>query len=54
MNADFRQGQLATLAGITQAYLSMLESGVATPSEERLALLARFCGVTADSLRAAR
>ena len=50
-HASFKQGQLATLAGVTQAYLSMLESGVATPSEETLARLAAFCGVTTDSLR---
>ena len=52
--AGFTQAQLAAMARITQPYLSMLENGVQSPSEKRLALLARFCGVPADSLRAAR
>jgi transcriptional regulator with XRE-family HTH domain len=50
-DAGFNQTQLAHLAGISQPYLSMLESGVHTPGERLLATLAAFCGVPADSLR---
>jgi len=50
-DAGFTQTQLAHLAGVSQPYLSMLESGVCTPSEALLGTLAAFCGVPADSLR---
>jgi len=49
--AGFTQTQLAHLAGVSQPYLSMLESGVCTPGERLLRTLAAFCGVPADSLR---
>ena len=53
MDKGLTQVQLARLAQISQPYLSTLENGTQSPSEERLASLARFLGVAPDSLRAA-
>ena len=52
--AKLSQTELARLAGISQPYVSRLENGVDSPSEETLAALAALCGVTPDSLRAAQ